>query len=97
MALFTLLALAVVLVAALLDHILSERQSRDDSLLKRRPAPAKPARRQPPRSPGPFLNSYRPKPDPRPPVGVPSPLLPPRPTLSAGNAKTVEETELHVV
>ena len=97
MALFTLLAITVVLVAALLDHILSERQSRDDSLPKRRAAPATPVRGQPPRNPGPFLNSYRPKPDPRPPAGVPSPLLPPRPTLSAGNARTTEETELHVV
>ena len=97
MALFTLLVLAVVLVAALWDHILSERRSRDDSPLKRRAAPATPVRGQPPPNPGPFLNSYRPKPDPRPPVGVPSPLLPPRPTLFAGNAKTMEETELHVV
>ena len=97
MAVFTLLALAVVLAAALLDYILSKRRSRDDSPPKRRAASATPVRGQPPRNPGPFLNSYRPKPDPRPPAGVPSPLLPPRPTLSAGNAKTMEETELHVV
>lgn len=47
----------------------------------------------PPIPPGPFLNSVTPGPSSGPPSGVPSRLLPPRPRLSAGNAKKLEDVE----
>jgi hypothetical protein len=56
-----------------------------------RPSPA--GRRAPVRPRGPFLNSPPPRRDPLLPTGVRAPRLPPRPSLSAGNAKELEVTE----
>ena len=88
-------AALVVFILWYVDMRTQQRRRPKEGDTPSRPSPT--GHRAPVRPRGPFLNSPPPKCDPLLPTGVRAPRVPPRPSLSAGNAKELEEPECEPV